>query len=437
MRSDENSKLISDLYGAESRQEISDILEYMGESGNSIFVYPILDGYKKYKYSSLGYYFIWNLSRLDYPDLGERLNELLESYEIQKEHIPMALFFMSERRFFSNIANRMVVMHLEHYLDAEFRADFGLNSLGLSCVLNYAYKADILARFEKKLRELIFSDVLDEGEKAVAMSYLLESNQEKQIDFLIENYFDKIQKTNLEKNLARKLLFCKADNVRELRKIVIENGDDATAAFLSKQGAISFKKRKKDIEGGIVYDCVDVVIKISIIREQINKKTLFNEQFGFSIFPLNDLLVHQSQCVDDKSIFMSMCTDLLQITRTVSFAVRKHGLNEKEAEKFLKGMPDDKKNLELAHLFLYLNSKKVGVDYDFFGLRQLDRTIELLLEDRGDQEFFGKLENIGILKMYYQGQWHKIHSYLLNSYLQSLETMNKTFNQFVKQDLED
>lgn len=434
MYSDENSKLISDLYNARDREDISDILEYMGESGNSVFVYPMLDGYKRYKYSSVGYYFIWNLSRLDYPDLGKRLNELLENYEIQKEHIPMTLFFMAERRFFSKIANKMATMYLEHYLDPDFRRDFDLNCLGLNCVLSYVYRAGFLAEFEGKLRELVFAGSIDECEKTVALSFLLESNQKSQVDFLIENYASRIRQTPLEKNLAKKLLFYQTDHVNTLKNLILEQGGEEASAIIAKYGRIKAGGEDEDM---IIYNCIDVATKIGIMRDQINKKSLSNKQFGFQIFPVTDLLVHQTQSLDDKALFLDTCSDLIAIVRTISPDVHKHGFNEQQAKAVLEGTPENKRDLDLMHLYLYLNAKRVGVDYDFFGFRQLHRTLELLLEDKEDRDFFEKLYNIGISQMYHKKQWHKIHGYLLNSYLQSLETMNKTFNQFVKQDLGD
>lgn len=437
MDSEESSKLISDLYNAKNRQQISDILEYMGEDGSSIFVYPLLDGYKKHKYSSVGYYFIWNLSRLDYSETGKRLNELLENYEIHKEHIPMTLFFMGERGFFSEIGNKMAEMYLDHYLDPDFRKDFGVNSLGLGCVLDYIYEADALGKFEDKLRTLVFDDTISEGEKAGALSFLLEDCQDRQIKFLIDNYAEKIKGTTLENNLAKKLLLCMSEDGSRLKSMIIENGNKEASTILLKYGDAGRREFERSGRTKTVYDCIKVTIKVGIIREQINKKTLANEHFGFPVFSLNNLLIHQAQCVDDKDIFIEMCADLLEIIRAVSPEVRNHGLGNKEMEEILAGTPDEKKDLDLAHFLLYLSAKGIGVDYDFFGLRQLDRTLTLLLENgEENKEFFEKLENIGIAHLYRKNQWHKLHGYLMNSYLQSLENMNKTFNQFLKQDLD-
>jgi hypothetical protein len=435
MYSEENSKLISGLYNARNRQEISDILEYMGESGDCIFVYPILDGYRKYKQTSIGYYFIWILSRLDYPELGRRLNELLESYEIQKEHIPMALFLMAERRFFSDTGNNMAKMYLESITDLEFRKDFEVNCLGLSCILDYLYEEDVLVNYEKNLREIIFDKTIFGGSRVAALCFLLECNQEKQIDFLIDNYFDKIQNTFLEKHLVRRLLFCQTHNVRKLRSIIMENGQKESAEFFYKYDYLPDKKSDKaEFQ---IYNNINVVIRIGIIREQINRKTISSELFGFDLFPRSDLLIHQGQCMDDKNIFLDLCKGLLQISRSVNPRVRKNGLSKKEVLKILEDVPKRKWDWDITHLYIYLVAKKICIDNDYFGFRQLNEMLELIIEDKKDSGFYKKLESFGIADMYRKEQWHKIHSVLTNNYLQNIETMNHALGQYIRQDLDE
>jgi Tfp pilus assembly ATPase PilU len=83
---------------------------------------------------------------------------------------------------------------------------------------------------------------------------------------------------------------------------------------------------------------------------------------------------------------------------------------------------------------MFLHNRNVGVDEDIFGLRPLGRMLEILTEDKQDAEFFARLESFGIADLYRKGQWHKIHNVLTNSYLQALDTMNKTLSQHIRQD---
>ena len=433
MYSEEKSKLISDLYGAKDAKEAYDILEYIGEWGDSIFVYPVLDGYRKFKHSSVGYYFIWILSRLDYPDLGMRLNELLESYDIQKDHIPMALFFMAERGYFSDIGDRMAKMYLDYCEDPEFRNDFGLNGLGLGCVMQYLDKEDLLFKYEDKLREFIFNKDTNQAEKSVVLNYLLESDQEKQIDFLIENYPSKIRGTDLEKNIAKRLVFCKADNAKRLRDIILEGGNPESVSILERLGKKvgTFRGTSSD---NIVYSMTDAIIKISILRSQINSKTLESKDFGFRLFPENELMPHQSQSVDDEEIFFDLCGDLLEIIREIDPAVRNHGFSKKEAREIWVSIAEHKEEMLLPQLLLFLNSRKVGVDYNFYGFRQLDRALESIVEHKEDDEFFKKMRRLGVEHMYREKKWHNIHSFFLNYYLQILDSMNKELSHLASRD---
>ena len=431
MHSEENSKLISDLYNAKTEQDLYDILEYMGESGDGVFVYPILDGYKRHKLSSVGYYFIWSLSRLDYPNLGERLNELLESYEIEKEHIPMALFFMAERNYSSDIGDRMADMYLDYCADLEFRKDFNLNGIGLGCILDYLAKEDLLFRYEEKLRELIFNENTDRVEKAVALNNLLDFNQEEQIDFFIKHYSERIQKTYLEKNIAKKLLFCEANNAKKLKKLILENGSDESVKILENLGR-KIGSFRSDASENVVYSNTDVVIKLCLLRAQMNNKTLASEEFGFKVFPGNELMIYQSQSIDDREIFFDLCKDLLEVIRSVDPAVKNHGFSEKEAREIWVNIPEQKEETLLPQLILFLHSRRVSVDYDFYGFRQLVVALESVVEHKEDEEFFKTMRRLGVERMYREKKWHSLHSFFLNYYLQVLENMNKELNHLVR-----
>lgn len=431
MHSEENSKLISDLYNAKNESQIYDILEYMGESGDGIFAYPILDGYRKYKYSSVGYYFIWSLSRLDYMNLGRRLNELLENYEIEKEHIPMALFLMAQRNYFSDIGDRMAAMYLDYCADLEFRQDFNLNGIGLGCVLEYLFKQDMLLQYEEKLRELIFSKDSDRVEKAVSLNYLLDLKQEEQIDFFIENYFAKVQHTDLEKNIVKKLLFCKTDNAKKLKKLILENGNAESVEILESLGK-KIGAVRSDSPENTVYSNSDVMIKICILRIQMNNRTLVSEGFGFKVFPGNELLIYQSQSIDDREIFFDLCKELLEVIRAIDPAVRGHGFSKKEARESWVNVGEKKEEMLLPQLLLFLSSRKVGVDYNFYGFRQLDLGLEAIVEHKEDAEFYKTLRRLGVEQMYREKKWHNLHSFFLNYYLQVLENMNKELNHLVR-----
>jgi hypothetical protein len=433
MFAEENSKLISGLYNAKNRQEVSDILELIGESGDPVFVYPLLDGYTRCKQSTIGYYFIWSLSRLDYPELGKRLSELLESYEIEKDHIPMVLFFMAERRFFSVTGDRMAEMYIEACTDPQFHKDFAVNGLGIGCILDYIYESGKLADYEAILRAIVFSDAVNQGERIVALTFLMEINQEEQINFLMENYQEKLRGTFLEEHVAKRLLFCQTRNVEKLKDMIVSGGQEKPLAVLGKY---EYLPRLKSGSGEMtVYRNVEVVIKIGIMREQINKKAIASERFGFRVFPLNPMIMHQSQCIDDKDIFLDLCRDLLNITSDINPKVRNHGIGEGERGIILAGIPQSKWDRNVTHLQLFIYDKQICINAEMFGFRTLNKMLETLTEDKQDDEFFGRLEGFGIADLYRKKQWHRIHSVLTNSYLQTLETMNKELGQFIKQDL--
>jgi hypothetical protein len=430
MYAEENSKLISELYNAKTRQEVSDILEYVGESGDPIFVYPLLDGYRKYKQSSVGYYFIWNLSRLDYPELGQRLNELLESYEIEMEHLPMALLFLAERRYSSQTAGNMATMYFEACTDPEFRQDFSVNALGIGCVLYYLSESGRLPEHEKKLKDIFLDKEAELGDRALAMCYTVDIDPEKGLEFLIERFEDTIRGTVLEKHVLKRLLLLQTAKAKELKRMIRESGQAECLEILEKCDCPQSKKKEEPT----LYNNIDITLKIGIMREQINKKTLVSEHFGFRLFPANEMLIYQGQSMDDKGHFICLCRDLLAIARDINSQVRSHNLSDQEKENILKSVPQEKRDWNVAHMLIFLHNRNVGVDEDIFGLRPLNRMLEIMIEDKQDKEFFSRVESFGIADLYRKGQWHKIHNVLTNSYLQALDTMNKTLSQHIRQD---
>ncbi|MFA6897418.1 MAG: hypothetical protein WCQ96_03990 [Patescibacteria group bacterium] len=431
MHLEESSRLISDLYSAKTEQEVCDVLEFMGESGDGVFVYPILDGYKKYKNSSVGCYFLWSMSLLDYSNLGEALDELLGNYDIRRDHIPMVLFFMAERNYSSDVGDRMAAMYLDSCTDPEFRADFNLNGIGLGCVLGYLFRENLLFQYEGKLRELVFSKNSNPVEQAVALIYLLEIRQEEQLGFFIDNYFTEIQNANMEKGIAREIVFCDTNNARKLKKLILENGDADAVAILEKLGkkAGSFPS---DASENVIYSNANAVTKIGILRAQINNKTLASEEFGFAVFPGNELLIYLSHSADDREIFFSMCGDLLEVVGDVSPDIKSHSFDKKEFLELPMDVAEDKEETLLARLISFLDSHEIGDDYNLFGFRQLVFALELMVKHEEDENFFQTLRRMGVEPMYREKKWHSLHSFFLNYYIQVLENMSKDMNRLTK-----
>lgn len=436
MYTEENSKLISNIYNAKNRQDLSDVLELMGESGDPIFVYPILDGYRRYKHTTVGYFFLWCLSYLDYPELGERLNELLSSYDVQKEHIPMVLFFMAERHHFTPIADRMAGLYLETCLDADFHKDFDVSSVAVGCVLHYLREAGRMAEYEDRLRHFLLDQHLAwSGDKVMVLCFLMEGNQPRTIEFLLANYAERIRGTELERHMVLRLLFSQAPNARKLRELVLKNGQPRNVTLLEKHESLP-RKRTSKVERP-VYSNAGVVMKIGIMREQINKKTEMSEQFGFPLFPKNEMSIHQYQCIDDKQLFIDLCRGLVRVTRDVNPLVREHGLSAEESAMIMAGIKQKNHNWNTAQMLLYMHTHGVGADYELFGYRKLDELLDIIIEDDQGEGSFAILESYGLGELYRQERWHKVHGVLLNLYLQTLEALNEALSQYVSQDLSD
>jgi len=326
----------------------------------------------------------------------------------------------------------MAAMYLDSCADPEFRADFNLNGVGLWCVLGYLYRENLLSQYEGKLRELVFSKNSNPVEQAVTVSYLLEIRQEEQLGFFVGNYFTEIQNANMEKGIAREIVFCDTNNARKLKKLILENGGADAVAILEKLGkkAGSFPS---DAPENVIYSNANAVTKIGILRAQINNKTLASKEFGFAVFPGNELLIYLSHSADDREIFFSMCGDLLEVVSDVNPDIKSHSFDKKEFPELpMDDVAEDKEKNLLARLISFLDSHEIGDDYNFHGFRQLVLALEMMVKHEEDEKFFQTLRRMGVEPMYREKKWHSLHSFFLNYYIQILENMSKDMNRLTK-----
>jgi len=233
-------------------------------------------------------------------------------------------------------------------------------------------------------------------------------------------------------------LFYKTDSAKKLKKLIMENGLDDSAEILRRyeKNDIVLKDKEKEKEE-IVYSNMDSLIKIGILREQINDKTLSDPRFGFKIFPETELLVHQSQSIDDKEIFFDLCKGLLEVIDVIDPQVKNHKLNPEEVAQISDEASWGKEGMAaLAKLFSFMSSKEIAVSYNFYGFRELSQALNDIVEHSEKDDFWKRLKRLGIEQMYREKKWHKLHNFFLNYYAQTLENMNRCLNQLASQDLD-
>jgi hypothetical protein len=69
MSTEYNSILLAKLSSVTEEDEITDLLDEMGEIGDSIFLYPIYQAYKNNKISHISHYFLFAISKLNSNDI--------------------------------------------------------------------------------------------------------------------------------------------------------------------------------------------------------------------------------------------------------------------------------------------------------------------------------------------------------------------------------
>lgn len=431
MASEYNSNLISRLYQATEEEEIIIILGDMAEVGDAVFLYPILDGYKKYKNYPFGHYFLTTLKEIKSENTGKCLNDLLGKGEISNDHITWVLDIMSRLEYYTPLTNRLAEECLKNYSSSEFRKSLLLDRWTMEFILEYLKKAGIINEHKENIRSLLFEESLDRGEKATALSYLLRIDPSGEFEYLIENYRSKINKDiALELIVTKELLGWKGKKIEQLKDLIIKNGQERTKEILEKEREDKLQSQAKAKEitqqkDSVIYGNSSIIKDIVDIRRDINRKTEFNQSFSYKLFPDNELLLTQIETANDESSFVDLCVKLRSVVRNIHEKVRNHGLDEMTIKNLLPGVRESDVGKSLNQLFLYLKSKNINVDPNLFGLRLLNGSLSLVGHPEAEKELMGLLSKINALEMYNKKKWSEIHKCFLNFYKQCLDKLNK------------
>jgi len=431
MASEYNSNLISRLYQVTREEEIITTLEDMAEVGDAVFLSPILDGYKKYKDSSFGHYFLTTLKEIKSENTGKYLNDLLEKGAIRDDHITWVLDIMSKLEYYTSQTNEIAENFLENYSSPGFKESLSLDRWTMGFILEYLKKAGIINKHKENIRKLLFEESLDREEKAIALSYLLRIDPDGELEYLIENYMSKIKNTALELIITKELLGWRGGKVTQLKNLIIENGQERAKEILKEE---QVKKLKSQAEAekiiqekeSIIYGNSKIVIEIANIRKDINKKTQSNPNFLYKLFPDDELLFSQIGSANNESSFIESCVKLRSVVQNINEKVQNHRLDEATIKNLLPDASESDVEKSLNQLFLYLKSKNINVDSKLFGLRSLNRILSLVGHPEAEKELMDSLSKINALEIYNKKEWSKIHKYFLDFYKQALDQLNKS-----------
>lgn len=432
MASEYNSNLISKLYRLTNQKEVIEIIREMQEVKDPVFLRPILDGYERHKNSSIGHYFISALGSINSEDIEKALDDLLNKILAEERigYLAWVLKTMNAHDYYPKEANEVAETYIKNYIDDQFRKDYRIDEIDLSYLLSYLKKSKLIDKHQDILRILLFDSNLEKNEKKIILSYLINIKSTEQIKYFIEIYPDKIKGKGIEIMIVNELTGWTGGNVRRLKDLILENGQSRAREIIGEEDE---KEKKEEIKSkktaqqkeAVIYENIEVVEEISGLRKQINTKSQSHPNFQFKLFLDSELLIQQTKIATDKSSLVSSCVDLRSLIVKINKEVKNHGLGESTIDKLLPDTQEADKEKSLNQFYLYCKAKEIKVDSDCFGLRPLNKIVNLLAHAEYEKELIKELTKVGILAMYKQQEWSKIHSYLLEQYKKALENVSK------------
>lgn len=415
---------------ATKEKEIIDTLEDMAEVGDAVFLHPILDGYKRYRDSHIGHYFLSSLRHIKSEDTGKHLNDLLEQGEMRNNHIIWVLDVMRDLEYYPPQASKIAETFLENYSNPEFKKSLMLDEMALRSILQYLKKSGLIEEHKENIRNLLFEESLDRREKSTALSYLLRIDSSGELEYLIENYPSRIKNSELELIITKELLGWQGGTVDKLKDLIIENGQERAKEILKKEQAEKLRAEAKaervtQQKESVIYGNSRMVSEIVSVRRDINRKTQSNPNFQYRLFPDNELILTQIESTNDESTFIDSCVKLRSVIQKIDDKVRNHGLDETTVKSLLPDAEDSDIRKSLNQLFLYLKSKNIKVDSELFGLRLLSRVLSLTGHPEAEKYLMKSLSEMNAIEMYNEKEWAKLHKYLLSFYKRTLEKLNE------------
>ncbi len=430
MGSEYNSNLISKLYQATGDKEIINTLEDMGDVGDPVFLHPILDGYIKHRDEFFGHYFLSTLAEIKSENVGKYLGDLLEKGKIKDRHITWVLNVMEEIGYFNPSINELAEKLVKNYSSPALKKSFGLDRWDLGFILEYLKKAGVIDKYNEDIRSLLFKENLNREEKTVALSYLLRIKSGEEFDYLIANYFDKINTdTELELIITKEILGWKGEKVEQLKCLIVKNGQEIAKEIIEKereakrQSQIKAEKKAQQ-EESIIYSNSKILKEIVDIRKEINRKTKLSKSFLYQLFPDYELLFAQTESANNEGSFVDSCSKLRAVVQNISKEVQNHGLNEETIKSLLPNAEWSDAGKSLNGLYLYLRSKNINTDPSLFGLKLLNKILSLVGHPDAEKELMEMLSKINALELYNKKEWSKLHRHLLEFYKGGLEGLS-------------
>ena len=421
MANEHNGNLIARLYAATERDSAIRVLEEMDEIKDPSFIAPILVAFERFKDSSISHYFLSSLKKYSSPQVKKLFIKIVTDTTTSNTNFVWALDSLPEIEY----EDDTVTQRTESYLHGD---DFAPHEL--LAIVEYLKFAKRLEENSDPLLRIIKKESFKKDTRKLAIRILLELNASVYLQHFLDD-FNELRDTNSDYILAEVLISWKGSLVTKLEDEILKNGNDRSKEIINdkrqKKAAVAKKEEIQKAESTVIeYPNSDVIARIFELRSRINILTLSDDDFKSSLFKELTILIKQTRPANSDTELSAFALDLRAFLQSFSKNTKNHGISYEAASKIIPNTsePDMLSPLNQFHLFMV--SKGRSIAGNLFGLRELNLLTNKIAHPEDQEGLIKALTTNNLLRLYQEENWQALHRSLLESYMDSLISIEKS-----------
>jgi hypothetical protein len=397
----------------------------MREIADPIFIYPLIDIYKKTKDDNC----LFALLAIDSEEIVKLILELFDNIEPYKEDIGDIIAILDKYKYYDNqqIIN-LAGSYVENFPYKSLRDTWGFqSSYSLSRILSYLKNSKQINNYIEPLKTIFFSEELSRDERAVALKFFLRIDSSTQFRFLIDRH-EGFKGSDTEIILSKELIGWRGTLVTKIKDLIVEKGGPrAKEIILEERNKLEeAEKKSKQVTQESeqkTFNNAALVSQIFELRKDINLKSI--SILGFKLFQDTELIAKQMKPSENESDLRDACIDLRGVLQNLDPKIKDNSLSNEEIAKLLPNSTESDLTKPINQLFLFLHSKKIAIDKNFFGLRILNQILNIFAAHPDSQEeLIEILKKANLYDVFSQKKWSDMHRLIIEMYIAFLVKLN-------------
>jgi hypothetical protein len=229
-----------------------------------------------------------------------------------------------------------------------------------------------------------------------------------------------------EVTFAEELKNWKGTIIDKAYEIILQLGSERAKEIVQKGQSAALKKKEETVNKEQQqikneFATSDIVGVIASLRTDINKRSIADGRFGYSILSPNEDIYQQNKPAHDEVSLRGYCL----VLRTTIQGFDKNITNI-TLERIQKQLPEINLPGSINKFHCLLLELGVDVDYQVCGLRDLNKIVDKLAHPgENEREVHQVLGDAGLKELYVNNEWSKLHREILLRYKQTLESLDK------------